>query len=259
MPTEAASRSPASGSGPNESMSTKPPSQPIAFTWTGILHGMRVTLPILPSIVAFAVAFGAASAQKGLTLWQSVSMSVFVSGGASQMLSLELWRDGWTLAAVATIALVTATVNARFMLQGASLQPWMRGAPLPAQMITLFVLFEASWLVAERHRAEGGRDLGVMFGSGLLAWVTWFVTTAPGYLAGALITDPKRYGLDLVLPFFFAAMAVPLWRGIKVSALPWIVAAATASLVQAVMPGYLFIVAGALAGALTGALSRARR
>lgn len=236
-----------------------PEPEPITFTMAGMLSGMRVTLPILPGLVAFAVAFGAASAQKGLSLWQSVGMSMFVTGGASQMLSLELWRDGWTLAAVATITLVTATVNARFVLQGASLQPWMRGAPVPAQMVTLFFLFESSWLVAERHRAEGGRDLGVMFGSGILSWLVWFLATAPGYLAGALITDPRRYGLDLVLPFFFAALAVPLWRGLRVSCLPWLVAAVAATVAQAVVPGYLFIVVGALAGALTGALAHGRR
>jgi predicted branched-subunit amino acid permease len=30
---------------------------------------------------------------------------------------------------------------------------------------------------------------------------------------GALVSDPRRYGLDLVMPIFFAAMIVPLWRG----------------------------------------------
>ena len=235
------------------------PARPITFTLAGCLVGMRLTLPVLPGLLAFAIAFGTASAQRGLTLGESVAMSMFVSGGASQMLSIELWRDAWSIGAVATITLVTATVNARFMLQGASLQPWMKGAPVMAQAATLFVLFESSWMVAERHRAEGGRDLGVMFGSGVLSWAVWFTSTVPGYLAGTLVSDPRRYALDLVLPFFFAAMAVPLWRGVAVSALPWAVAAAVALGVQAILPGYLFIVAGALAGALTGALSRGRR
>ena len=35
----------------------------------------------------------------------------------------------------------------------------------------------------------------------------------PGYLLGAFIADPKRFGFDLMLPIFFAAMFVPLWRG----------------------------------------------
>jgi tetrahydromethanopterin S-methyltransferase subunit G len=33
--------------------------------------------------------------------------------------------------------------------------------------LTLFVLVDASWLIGVRHRAEGGRDLGVLFGAGI--------------------------------------------------------------------------------------------
>ena len=240
-------------------MTVPPQTQPISFTAAGVREGMRAILPMIPSLLAFAVAFGTAAASRGLTLWQTVAMSAFVSGGASQMLSLELWRESWTLATVVTVALVTATVNARFVLQGASLQPWLRGTPAWAQAGSLFFLFEASWLAAERHRAAGGRDLGAFVGAGVLSWAIWVAATAPGYLAGALISDPKRYGIDLILPLFFAAMAVPLWRGVRVSAAPWIVAAAVAASCQALVPGYLFIVAGAVAGALTGALARDRR
>ncbi len=232
---------------------------PPCLTLRGCLLGARIAAPSVPGVLAFAFAFGAASVQKGLTLWESVGMSMILSAGASQMLSLELWRDRWTLGALLTIAAVTATVNARFMLMGASLQPWMKGVPAPLQAFSLFFLFEASWLAAERHRAEGGRDVGVFLGAGLLSWATWWVATIPGYLAGTLVTDPKRYALDLVMPFFFASLAVPLWRGLGRSGLPWTVAAGVALATEAVVPGYLFIVTGSLAGALAGALSHGRR
>lgn len=218
-----------------------------------------MVLPTLPGVFAFAVAFGAAAAQKGMTLAETVAMSLFVCAGASQMLSLELWQGVWSAAGVVGIALVTATVNARFVLQGASLQPWLRDAPAGPRTLSLLLLFEASWIVAERHRAQGGRDVGVMLGAGLLSWFTWWAATAPGYLAGALVTDPKRYALDLVLVLFFASMAVPLWRGAKASVPPWAVAAAVGLATDALAPGYLFIVTGALAGAVTGGLVSERR
>lgn len=228
------------------------------LTLAGCLLGAKMAAPALPGILAFSAAFGAGSVQKGLTLAEAMAMSVFVSAGASQMLAIELWRETWTLASVITITLVTAAVNARFMLMSASLQPWMRGAPVPVQGTLLFFMFEASWLVAERHRAEGGRDIGVFLGSGLLAFATWCAATVPGYLIGSLLDDPKRLALDLVMPFFFAALAVPLWKGLGRSGPPWGVAAVVALIVQALVPGYLFVVAGALAGAMTGALVRER-
>lgn len=235
-----------------------PPSAPV-FTAAGMLRGAQIVAPSMPGIIAFALAFGAASVQKGLTLWESVAMSFVLCAGASQMLSLEMWRETWTLGALLTIAAVTATVNARFILMGASLQPWFRGVSPAVQAGSLFFLFEASWLAAERDRAEGGHDVGVFLGAGLLSWSTWWIATIPGYLAGQLVTDPRRYALDLVMPFFFAAFAVPLWKGLGRSGAPWAIAAAVALAVHALVPGYLFILAGALAGAATGAFGRERR
>jgi predicted branched-subunit amino acid permease len=228
------------------------------FTLPGILLGMRLAAPTIPGLVVFALAFGAGSVQKGQTLWESLALSVFVSAGTAQLLSLELWRESWTLGALLTIAAVTATVNARFILMGASLAPWMRPQPFPLKAASLFLLFEASWLVAERHRSEGGTDFGVFLGAGVLSWICWVSATVPGYLVGRLMGDPKVFGLDLVLPSFLAAMSVVLWKGTRRSGLPWMVAALVGIATQYLIPGYLFIVAGSLAGALTGALARER-
>lgn len=226
------------------------------LTWRGFLYGARLLLPALPGLIVFALAFGTAAANRGLTFSEALAMSVFVYAGVAQMLSLELWRETWTLAGVLTVALVTASVNARFILMGASIQPWLRGSPRLPAAFGMFFLVDASWLLATRYREDGGRDLGVLFGAGVLSWVAWTAFTVPGYLFGALIPEPRRFGLDLVIPVFFAALAVPLWRGARVSVPPWAAAAVVALAVQALVPGYLFIVAGALAGAFAGAFAR---
>jgi len=84
--------------------------------------------------------------------------------------------------------------------------------------------------------------------------MVWVASTLPGYLAGSLVPEPRRVGLDLLMPIFFAAMLVPLWRGFR-PARPWAIAGAVAVAVHTLVPGYAFIVAGALAGAAAGALS----
>jgi predicted branched-subunit amino acid permease len=231
---------------------TRSPAPP-TFTLGGCLDGVRYVLPILPGICVFASAFGTAAAQKELTLSQALAMSAFVYAGASQMVALELWRETWSLSAILAVMTVTATVNARMVLMGAAIQPWLAIAPPAQNAINLFFLTDANWLIGMRYRAEGGADLGVMFGAGLVLWVVWIAATLPGFLAGALVSEPARYGIDLVMPIFFSAMIVPLWRGVR-STLPWVVAGAVALTVEALLPGYLFIVAGALAGAFTGAL-----
>jgi predicted branched-subunit amino acid permease len=77
--------------------------------------------------------------------------------------------------------------------------------------------------------------------------------TSIGYFGGMLVPEPRRYGLDFVMPIFFATMLVPLWKGPR-PALPWLAATLVALAVHALTPGYSFIVAGALAGVVTGML-----
>jgi predicted branched-subunit amino acid permease len=168
------------------------------------------------------------------------------------MVGLELWREHWTLTAILGIALIVGTVNSRLILMGASLHSWLGGLRPLLLWPSLFFLTDANWIISERYRAQGGNDAGIYIGSGLLLWVVWGAVTIPGYLISSLVPDPKLFGLDLVMPLFFILMLVPMWKS-RADLVPWCVAGAVASLVWMVVPGYAFIVAGALAGALTAA------
>jgi predicted branched-subunit amino acid permease len=57
-----------------------------------------------------------------------------------------------------------------------------------------------------------------------------------------------------VFPAFFAAMLVPAWCGLAF-AVPWLVAGAVAVIVERLVGGWWFIIAGALSGALTAGLT----
>jgi predicted branched-subunit amino acid permease len=223
------------------------------FSTAGLRHGARAALPAFPGFIMFAVAFGTAAAQKGLSLGETLGLSAFVYAGASQMVGLEIWQQVWTPSTILTIMTVTAVVNARMILLGATLQPWLKDEPLARTALNLFLLTEAGWLVGTRYHSEGGRDVGVLLGCGIILWLVWLVATLTGFFAGALVPEPRRFGLDLVMPIFFGVMLVPLWKGAKL-ALPWLVAGLVSLVVHALVPGYVFIIAGALAGVAAGIL-----
>ena len=231
---------------------TPPAVQEAPITAAGMMLGLRKVSVLMPGIVVFAVTFGAAAAAKGLSFFEAMLMSGFVYAGVAQLVSLELWRPEWSWGAIAGIAVVTATVNARMVLQGASLQPWFAKYPKTLNAFHLFFFTDASWLIGTRYQAEGGRDLGVLVGAGLGLWLVWVIATGGGYTLGALVSDPRRYGIDLVMPIFFAAMIVPLWRG-KRGMVPWVVAGLVALVTARLVDGYAFIIVGSLAGAITGA------
>jgi len=235
-------------------MTSAPHSSAQAAYWSlpGLAEGARRCGAMVPGTVVFAAAYGTLAAQKGLTLGEAVLMSALVYGGASQLVALEVWTNPLTFSTIVSLAIVTAIVNARFILMGATLRPWLSAFPPWQAYAALNGTVDATWLVAVRYRAEGGSDASVFAGAGLTLWVVWVASAIPGYLLGAFIADPKRFGFDLMLPIFFAAMFVPLWRGAR-RAVGWAIAGAVALAVSYVVPGWWFIVVGAFVGSIVGA------
>jgi 4-azaleucine resistance transporter AzlC len=230
-------------------------SRPGAAHWSyaGLAQGVRQSLPALFGLAVFSATFGALAAKKGLSLIEATLMSALVYAGASQFVAMEIWTEPLTAGLIAIIGLVTTVVNMRFFLMSASLRPWLAELPSWQTYPALALLVEPAWLIAMRHRAEGGRDAAIYLGAGFAMWVVWVAATVPGYLLGARISDLERFGLDLVLPAFFIVMLIPMWRG-PMAAVPWAVAGATALAVAALVPGWWFIIAGSVAGSVTGGL-----
>ncbi|MBT9289400.1 AzlC family ABC transporter permease [Prosthecodimorpha staleyi] len=231
-------------------MSADPP----PITWAGCLIGMRLTLPLLPGITAFSMAFGALAMQKGLSLGDAMLMSGLVFAGAAQMVAMEIWHEPLTLPVVVAVCGVCAAINLRLVLMGAALRPWFGSSSARSVYPSLGLMTDANWVIALRYHAEGGNDRGIFLGSGLLLWVVWTAATVPAHLFGTFLRDPRTIALDLVMPIFFVVMLVPMWKGLR-QAMPWLVSGLVATATSALLPGYWFILTGALAGSVAGALA----
>jgi 4-azaleucine resistance transporter AzlC len=241
-------------------MDLSPPTtsaQPSAgLSLAGMIEGARLTLPMLPGLLIAAGAVGAASAEKGLSLGEAALMSFLVYAGASQLLALQLWPQDWSGPAVVALVLVVFAVNLRLVLMGAALQPYLaRGLPRGAPYLALTTLTDANFIIGTRYSAHGGRDTGVFLGAGLFMWAVWIIATVPGHMLGYMLTDPRRFGLDLVTPLLFTVMAVGLFR-FKRDRMVWPIAAAVAVATAQLIDGFWFIISGALAGSLAAGLFR---
>ena len=219
----------------------------------GLVLGMRTMLPLLPGMSFFAIAAGALSAQRGLTLTEFCLMQGYVFAGLSQLIVLSGWQENWAPSALLGIMAVTLTVNSRLILMGAALRPWLAEEPFWRRAINLVLFTDANWIAGMRYREQGGNDTGQLLGGALTLWVSWMAVGLAGYFAGSLLTDPRRYGLDLLTPVFFVTMIAPLWKGRR-QTLGWGAAAVVSFVVHRLQPGYAYIVAGAFAGMLVGAL-----
>ncbi|MEE4011047.1 AzlC family ABC transporter permease [Roseibium sp. FZY0029] len=224
----------------------------VTLSLQGCVRGATICIPVMPGIIAVGLVFGTVAAQKGLTFLETILLNSLVFAGASQFVAMEVYGDPLTLGLVVAMIGVTAAVNMRMVLIGASLRPWLGQVPAWQTYPALFLLTDLNWLLALSEYNKGTRDWGIYLGSGLLTWALWSLSVIPGYFAGSLVSDPKVFGLDVVLPAFFAALLVPLWKG-KRQTVSWLVAGGVAALTWYLVGGYWSIFTGAIAGAFAGA------
>jgi predicted branched-subunit amino acid permease len=219
----------------------------------GMRTGVALAAPLLPGTMVFALANGALSAQKGLTFWETFGMSGVLFAGASQAMAYEMWPNhAWSMASLLAVVGVVAAVNARLFLMGASLRPWLSQAPASLIYPNLALMTDMNWSLGIAHRARGGSDVGVFLGVGLLSWLVWTPFCMAGWALTNFVADPKKYALDLMMVVVFSAMSIGVFRRAR-SVFPFLVAGAVALAAAWLLPGFWFIVVGALAGALAAA------
>ena len=218
------------------------------FTPNGVWRGCVEIAPIAAFIIPFGIAFGVAASAKGMAPEISIFMSFAICAGASQFALLDLWHAPLPLA---TLALTVLAVNARHILLGAALAPWLLQIPLFGRLAALLWLSDGSFAYTISARDRGEMDAGILFGSGASMWLIWVASTAVGALAGSFLGDLSRFGFDAVMVTYFAAVIIGQWKGTR-DLFPWLAAAAVAVIGTHVLPPGWHIIAGALAGGLVG-------
>ncbi|MBE0506288.1 MAG: AzlC family ABC transporter permease [Marinospirillum sp.] len=216
----------------------------------GTWLGFKRLLPLSMFVVAFGLAFGLAAVQAGLSKYEALLMSGLVFAGASQFAALELWKQEIPLF---TILLTTFAINARHLLMGASLYPWLKEVPSAKRYGILTVISDANWAMAAQDYQQGERNLGILFGGGLALWLTWMLGTWLGLVLTQGIPDPQVLGLDMVLGCFLLTMAVGGKKNPRMLVI-WSVAGCVSLLALWWLPANGHVIAGALAGGLVGAV-----
>jgi predicted branched-subunit amino acid permease len=224
---------------------------PPRWTLPGFRLGAWTILPLMPGLFAFGLAFGTVAARKGFSLLDAMTMSGTVYAGVAQLVVLETWPEKLTLPVIGGIVLVTALISSRFLLIGASLRPWLGSQPASKIYPALFLLVEPNWLMSMRYRTNGGSDPAYLLGGGVVIYLVWLLATAAGFWLGTSIGDPHTFGIDMVMPAFFTAMLISMWRGARGS-VGMIVGGAVAIAIDFIFGGLWYLVVGALAGSVAG-------
>lgn len=236
-------------------MRDQAPAQPAAFTWSGVRAGIAAAGAMAANSAVYGIIFGALAAQAGFDLAVAAAMSALVYAGGAQFASLQIWANPIPFVAVWATSFA---VNARYILQSASLRPWLGGSPPARTYASLFTLSDAGWVLA-LHRWRSERpDGGFLLGIGATQYLPWVGGTAAGHILGNRIGAPETWGLDFIVPAFFAAMAAAMWKR-RSDIGPVVVGGGAALIAERFISGHWSILVGGLAGSLVGVFAHGRK
>ncbi len=214
--------------------------------------GFRAGIPFAIAGFVLAMTFGVL-AEPVLGGLAAIVMSAIVFAGSAQFGALAVLAAGGGVPAAVAAGIL---LNARYVPMGIALAPSLEGRPLGRALIGQGMI-DFSWAAAARK--GGGFDWRFMLGATAPAYPSWVLGTAAGVLAGGLIGDPERLGLDAIFPAFFLALLlsgeVSAGRRAVVAAL--LGAALALALIPVAPPGVPVI--AACVAALIGLDRRARR
>lgn len=218
------------------------------FNRRTVWAGFKKLAPVSLFVVIFGAAFGLAAVQAGLDGSVILAMSALVFAGASQFAALELWGPQVPLL---TLMITVFAINARHLLMGATLYPWLRQLPPTQRYGVMLIASDANWAMAMQAFNRGQPAIGLLLGGGLALWSAWIVGTWLGVYFGSAIEDAKSLGLDMVMGCFLLAMVVGGEKNLRILMI-WVAAAGASLLAYWYLPDNSHVVVGALAGGLLG-------
>ena len=215
---------------------------------TLVWAGFKKLIPLSIFVIAFGAAFGLAAAQTGLSAGMAIAMSTLVFAGTSQFAALDLWAAEIPLV---TLVITVFAINARHLLMGATLYPWLRHLPIVQRYAVMLVASDANWAMSMQAFSREKPGFGILLGGGLALWAFWVLGTWLGIYFGNIISDPARFGLDMVMGCFLLTMIVNGEKNLRMVFI-WAFAAAASLLAYRFLPENSHIIVGALAGGVAG-------
>ena len=167
---------------------------------------------IAASTPGFGLVYGLAARGVGLSTIDVGAMSLIVFAGGSQFAVLGYIGAG---APWLSILLVTAFINARHLLYGAALAPYVGDLPVRVRAVMAYPLSDETFALTLGHfRRLGYADVrGYFLVAFAFEMAPWIVASIVGAALAGSIADPNVFGLDVVFPAAMAGLGVGLITG----------------------------------------------
>jgi predicted branched-subunit amino acid permease len=165
----------------------------------------------------------------GLTLFETVGISVIVYAGASQLVVYQLMSAGSPLIIMVLTAWV---INMRFTMYSGTLAPYLQKLSVGQKALLAYMLSDQAFGISLSHFVINKKvnHRWYYFGAALTIWIAWQISAVIGALLGALV--PVSWGLDFAFPLSFMALMFA-----ALSDSPTVVAAVTGGFIAVIAKG----------------------
>lgn len=170
-----------------------------------LVVGIRDALPIVFGYLPIGVAYGILAAQTGLSDIVTVSMSVFVFAGSSQLITVNMLGGG---AGVLPIIMMTFLVNLRHLLMSASMSLHFKEADNRLLPVLSYIITDESFAVSSANLPKREKKEIYFLGLGITAYLAWVISSWLGASLGSFLPSSGSLGLDFVLPAMFIVLLV---------------------------------------------------
>jgi predicted branched-subunit amino acid permease len=185
--------------------------------------GLTVGAPALFGIAAWGLVVGIAMVKTGLSVPQSLAMTLLVFAGSAQLAALPLIA---AQAPVWIIFLTALVINLRFVIFSALLAPHFRHLPWHKRFFLGYITADLSVALFLQRYPGNAPELGKLsYLKGLLYsnWWAWQAGSIAGIFLGAAV--PSAWGLGFAATLAIICITVPMVQnraalcGVLVSAL----------------------------------------
>ncbi len=155
--------------------------------------GVRDTFPIVASGFFDGIVYAVIARQIGLSWGETVALSLLVNGASSQFAALGLMKLGilgWP------VILSTLLINARHIIYGLSLGPYLKGEGKGKLLLGSVSLSDETYGVNIHRFKRYGGDSSYFLGSATIDYTLWQLSVMTGATIGQFTFDTHAVGLD---------------------------------------------------------------
>lgn len=128
-----------------------------------VRKGVSLCVPICVGVFAYAGVFGVLAAAKGVPVSLVALMGVLVFSGSAQFVIVDMWGS----ASLGTVLGAVASMNLRYLLICASVEPLLAGKPLVQRMLRAHLVADENWAVAMAAQAGESEKADILLAGGI--------------------------------------------------------------------------------------------